>query len=96
LESENKQLIAQNRDLEITNRVKDALLTDKENVLEATRNQLSTFGSQIMRFNRAVGELKQMLRLKAPDEDTSQIIGYLDGTTEAVDLERENSVDAPN
>jgi hypothetical protein len=93
LEQEKKDLMAQNRDLEISNRVKDALLTEKESVLEAARNQLSEFGSRIMRFNRVVGKLETMLRLKAPEEDTAQIVAYLDEPTEATELERENFVD---
>ena len=47
-----------------------------------------------MKFNRAVGELATMLRLKAPEEDTSRIIAYLDAPTQSTDQDRENFVDA--
>jgi hypothetical protein len=71
LERENEELKYKNRDLEITNRVKDSVLKKAEQQLNGARNQL-------MRFNRAVGELATILRLKAPEHDTSQIIAYLD------------------
>lgn len=86
LEREKEELIVKNRDLEITNRVKDALLTRNESMLGTAR-------SQLMKFNRAVGELATILRLKAPEADTSQIIAYLDAPTQATDPEHENFVD---
>ena len=89
LEREKEELISKNRDLEITNRVKDALLTRNEGML-------TTLHGQVMKFNRAVGELATILRLKAPEEDTSRIIAYLDAPTPATDSERENFVDASN
>jgi hypothetical protein len=89
LERQNEELVAKNRDLEITNRVKDALLTRNEGML-------ATLQGQVMKFNRAVGELATILRLKAPEEDTSRIIAYLDAPSQATDHERENLVDASN
>jgi hypothetical protein len=71
---ENEELKYINRDLEITNRVKDTVLKKAEQQLNGARGQL-------MRFNRAVGELATILRLKAPEHDTSQIIAYLDEPT---------------
>jgi hypothetical protein len=71
LEHENEELKYKNRDLEITNRVKD-------NVIKEGKQQLGTARTQLMRFNRAVGELATILRLKAPEHDTSQIIAYID------------------
>jgi hypothetical protein len=71
LERENEELKYQNRDLEITNRVKD-------NVIKTGERQLGTARTQLMRFNRAVGELATILRLKAPEHDTSDIIAYID------------------
>jgi hypothetical protein len=50
--------------------------------------------NQLMRFNRAVGELATILRLKAPEDDTSRIIAYLDAPAQATDQEHENFVDA--
>jgi hypothetical protein len=87
LERENEELKTKNRDLEITNRVKDALLTRNEGIL-------TTLQGQVMKFNRAVGELATILRLKAPEEDTSRIIAYLDAPTQTTDQEHENFVDA--
>jgi hypothetical protein len=86
LERENEELKTKNRDLEITNRVKNHLLMQNESKLGAAR-------SQLMRFNRAIGELATILRLKAPDEDTSRIIAYLDDPNRATDREDENLVD---
>jgi hypothetical protein len=86
LERENEELKYKNRDLEITNRVKDSVLKKAEQQLNGARNQL-------MRFNRAVGELATILRLKAPEHDTSQIITYLDAPTDAPDPKNENFVD---
>jgi hypothetical protein len=71
LEHENEELKNKNRDLEITNRVKD-------NVLKEAKQQIGAARTQLMRFNRAVGELATILRLKAPEHDTSQIIAYID------------------
>jgi hypothetical protein len=71
LERENEELKNKNRDLEITNRVKD-------NVLKEAKQQIGAARTQLMRFNRAVGELATILRLKAPEHDTSQIIAYID------------------
>jgi hypothetical protein len=71
LERENEDLKFKNRDLEITNRVKD-------NVIKTGERQLGSARTQLMRFNRAVGELATILRLKAPEHDTSQIIAYID------------------
>ena len=71
LKKENEDLVYKNRDLEITNRVKD-------NVLKKAEGQLTTMNTRLMRFNRAVGELATILRLKAPEHDTSQVIAYLD------------------
>jgi Mg2+ and Co2+ transporter CorA len=59
------------RDLEIATRVKDHVLKKAEIELGDTREQL-------MRFNRAIGELVTVLRLKAPEHDTSSIVRYLD------------------
>jgi hypothetical protein len=75
LESEIEELQNKNRDLEITNRVKDSVLKEAKQQLGSTRTQL-------MRFNRAVGELATILRLKAPEHDTSQIIAYIDAPTD--------------
>jgi hypothetical protein len=47
-----------------------------------------------MKFNRAVGELATILRLKAPEEDTSRIIAYLDAPAQTPDQEHEKFVDA--
>jgi hypothetical protein len=71
LERENEELKYKNRDLEITNRVKD-------NVIKTGERQLGSARTQLMRFSRAVGELATILRLKAPEHDTSQIIAYID------------------
>jgi hypothetical protein len=87
LERENEELKIKNLDLEITNRVKNRLLTQNESMLNAAR-------SQLMKFNRAVGELATILRLKAPEEDTSRIIAYLDAPAQATGQEHENFVDA--
>ena len=89
LERENEELNTKNRDLEITNRVKDALLTRNESMLGTVR-------SELMKFNRAVGQLATILRLKAPEEDTSGIIAYLDAPAQTIEQERENFVDASN
>jgi hypothetical protein len=71
LERGNEELKYKNRDLEITNRVKD-------NVIKTGERQLGSARTQLMRFNPAVGELATILRLKAPEHDTSQIIAYID------------------
>jgi hypothetical protein len=86
LERENEELKYQNRDLEITNRVKDTVLTEAKKQLGGARNQL-------MRFNRAVGELATVLRLKAPEHDTSQIIAYIDTPVDESNPKDENFVD---
>ena len=86
LESEIEELQNKNRDLEITNRVKDSVLKEAKQQLGSTRTQL-------MRFNRAVGELATILRLKAPEHDTSQIIAYIDAPTDEPNRKDENSVD---
>ena len=79
--------MCKNRDLEITNIVKDRVIEKNEGVI-------ATAHSQLMRFNRAVGTLTERLRLTAPKEDTSQILAYLDAPTETTDREHENFVDA--
>lgn len=87
LERENERLEREKMNLEITNRVKDAVIKKNESLLE-------TAHSQLMRFNRAVGTLTERLRLTAPKEDTSQILAYLDTPSQPADLEHENFVDA--
>jgi hypothetical protein len=89
LAQENEELKRKNRDLEITNIVKDR-------VIEKNEGLLATAHSELMKFNRAVGQLAERLRLKAPGEDTSQIIAYLDAPAQAADLEHENLVDGSN
>ena len=86
LEREKEELILKNRDLEITNRVKDSVIKTGERQLGVTRTQL-------MRFNRAVGELATILRLKAPEHDTSHIIAYIDAPTDETSQKDENSID---
>ena len=89
LAQENEELKRKNRDLEITNIVKDRVIEKNEGLLATTH-------SQLMRFNRAVGQLAERLRLKAPEQDTSQIIAYLDAPAQPADLEHENLVDGSN
>jgi hypothetical protein len=83
LERENEELKYKNRDLEITNRVKD-------NVIKEGKQQLGSARTQLMRFSRAVGELATILRLKAPEHDTSQIIAYIDAPTDEPNQKDEN------
>jgi hypothetical protein len=86
LERGNEELKYKNRDLEITNRVKD-------NVIKEGKQQLGSARTQLMRFNRAIGELATVLRLKAPEHDTSQIIAYIDAPTDETNPKNENFVD---
>jgi hypothetical protein len=86
LERENEELKYKNRDLEITNRVKD-------NVIKEGKQQLGAARTHLMRFNRAVGELATILRLKAPEHNTSHIIAYIDATTDEANPKDENFVD---
>lgn len=86
LERGNEELKYKNRDLEITNRVKD-------NVIKTGERQLGAARTQLMRFNRAIGELVTILRLKAPEHDTSQIIAYIDAPTDETSPKNENFVD---
>jgi hypothetical protein len=89
LARENEQQKNKIRDLEFLHEVKDQVLKKNESTLEKARREIN-------RFNRAVGELATMLRLKAPKEDTSQIIASLDAPTEATDQEPEDFIDALN
>ena len=93
LEQENEELKREKRDLEITNRVKDAVLAKNEGVLSALQGQ-------VMKFNRAVGEFATILRLKAPDQatyqDTTRILAYLDAPSEDTVPERKNFIDGQN
>ena len=89
LEHKNEELINKNRDLEITNRFKDYAIKKNEGMLSLAQDKL-------MRFSRVVGELATVMRLKAPTEDTSKIIAYLDAPTEVTDQQDENLVDAPS
>jgi hypothetical protein len=86
LEQQNEELTYKNRDLEITNRVKDMAIKKAESEIKESRGRL-------MRFNRAIGELATMLRLKAPDQDTSQIIAYIDAPIDESAGQPENFVD---
>jgi hypothetical protein len=88
LERENEELKYKNRDLEITNRMKD-------NVIKEGKQQLGSARTQLMRFNRAVGELATILRLKAPEHDTSHIIAYIDAPIDEANPKDENFVDGP-
>jgi hypothetical protein len=89
LKTERDRLELEKRDLEITNRVKDSILKKAEGELGWARDRL-------MRFNRAVGELTTILRLKAPEHDTGGIIHYLDAADEGARRQDENFVDGYN
>jgi hypothetical protein len=65
----------------------------KDSVLKKAEQQLTGARGQLMRFNRAVGELATILRLKAPEHDTSHIIAYLDEPVDESNRKDENSVD---
>jgi hypothetical protein len=80
LEEENTRLRADNSHLEITNKFKDMYIT------HVTRT-LAEKDKRIGRFERVIGKLETILRLKAPNEETASIIAYIDApdaTTEEV------------